>query len=69
MSVPHHDGLLVDIVNENIEEDYNITCDGILNKHVTSMRIQHVTRIRIKHVTRTRIPHVMRIRIQHVTRI
>ena len=25
MSVPRHDGLLVDMVNESIEEDYNIT--------------------------------------------
>ena len=28
MSVPHHDGLLVDMVNDSIEEDSNIlTCD------------------------------------------
>ena len=27
MSVPRHDGLLVDMVIESIEEDSNITCD------------------------------------------
>ena len=68
MSVPRHDGLLVDMVNESIEGDYNITCDELSNKHVTRTRIQ-VTRIRIQHVTRIRIQHVRRIRIQHVTRI
>ena len=49
MSVPRHDGLLVDMIKESIEEDYNITCDEISNKHVTRIRIQ-VTRIRIQHV-------------------
>ena len=68
MSVSRHDGLLVDMVNESIEEDYNITCEEISNKHVTRIRIQ-VTRIRIQHVTRIRMQHVRRIRIQHVTRI
>ena len=68
LPVPSHDGLLVDMVNESIEEDYNITCDKISNKHVTRMRIQ-VTRIRIQYVTRIRIQHVTRIRIQHVTKI
>ena len=68
MSVPRHDGLLVDMVNESIEEDYNITCDKISNKHVTRIRIQ-VTRIRIQHGTRIRIQHMRRIRIQNVTRI
>ena len=68
VSVPLHDGLLVDIVNERIEEDHNIACDKISNKHVTIIRIQ-VTRIRIQHVTRIRVQHVRRIRIQHVTRI
>ena len=29
MSVSRHDGLLVDMVNESIEEDYNITCDDV----------------------------------------
>ena len=64
------------MVNESIEEDNNITCDEISNKHVTSIliqvtriRIQHVTRIRIQHVRRIRIQHVMRIQIQHVMRI
>ena len=37
MYVPHHDGLLVDMAKAIIEEDYKITCDEILNKHV--MRI------------------------------
>ena len=45
VSVPGHDRLLVDMVNESIEEDYNITCDEISNKHVTRIQIQHVTRI------------------------
>ena len=27
VSVPHHDGLLLDMVNDSIEEDSNITCD------------------------------------------
>ena len=58
MSVPRHDGLLVDMVNEMIEEDYNITCDEISNKHVTTIGIQHVTRIQIQHVMRIRILHV-----------
>ena len=31
MSVPHHDGLLVDMVNESIKYDSNITCDKDLN--------------------------------------
>ena len=73
---PRHDGLPVDIVNENIKEDYNITCDEISSKHVTRIRIQvtkiripHVTKIRIQHVTRNRIQHVMRIRILHVHKI
>ena len=35
VSVPRHDGLLVVMVNESIEEDYNITGDEISNKHVT----------------------------------
>ena len=39
VSVPRHDRLLVDMVNESIEEDYNITCDEISNKHVTRIRI------------------------------
>ena len=68
MSVPRHDGFLVDMVNEIIEEDYNISCDEISNKHVTRIRIQ-VTRNRIQYVTRIRIQHVTRFRIQHVTRI
>ena len=68
MSVPRHDGLLLDMVNESIEEDYNITCVEISNKHLTRIRIQ-VTRIRIQHVTRVRIQHLRRIRIQHVMRI
>ena len=29
MSVPCHDGFLVDMVNENIEEDLNTTCEKI----------------------------------------
>ena len=66
MSVPHHDRLLVDMVNESIEGDYNITCDEISNKHVTRIRIQHVTRIRIQHLRRIQIQHVTRIQIQHV---
>ena len=33
MSVPRHDGLLVDMVNESIEEDSNITYDEDSNKH------------------------------------
>ena len=37
MSVPRHDGLLVNMVNENIEKDFNITCDKNSNNHV--MRI------------------------------
>ena len=53
VSVLRHDGLLVDMVNESIEEDSNT--------HVTRIRIQHVTRIRIQHVTRIRIQHVTRI--------
>ena len=69
VSVPRHDGLLGDMVNESIEEDYNITCDEISNKHVTKIRIQHVTRIQIPHVRRIRIQHVTRIQIQHVMRI
>ena len=44
-SVPLHDGLLVDMVNESIEEDSNTTWDEDLNKYVTSIRVQHVTRI------------------------
>ena len=68
MFVPRNDGLLVDMINESIEQDYNITCDEISNKHVTRIRIQ-VTSIRIQHVTRIRIQHMRRIRIQHVTRI
>ena len=60
VSAPHHDGLLVDMVNGRIEEDYNIICDEISNKHVTRIRIQ-VTRIRMQHVTRIRIHHVRRI--------
>ena len=32
MSVQRHDGLLVDIVNESIEQDYNITCNEISYK-------------------------------------
>ena len=35
MSVPRHAGLLVDMVNESIEDYYNITYDEISNKHVT----------------------------------
>ena len=27
VSVPRHDALLVDMVNENIEQDLNTTCD------------------------------------------
>ena len=57
MSVPRHDRLLVDMVNESIEVDYNITCDEISNKHVTRIQIQ-VTRIQIQHVMRIRILHV-----------
>ena len=68
MSVPRHDGLLVDMVNESIEEDYNITCDEIPNNHVKRIRM-HVMRIGMQHVTRIRIQHVTRVRIQHVTRI
>ena len=49
----------MDMVNESIEDDSNITCDEILNKHVIRIRIQHVTRIRIQHVTRIQIQHVM----------
>ena len=60
MCVTRHDGLRVDMVNESIEEDYNITCDEITNNHVTRIRIQ-VTRIRIQPVTRIRIQHVTRI--------
>ena len=56
------------MVNESIEEHYNITRDEISNKHLTRIRIQ-VTRIRIQHVTKIRIQHVRRIRIQYVTRI
>ena len=51
-----------------IEEDYNMTCDEISNKHVARIQIQ-ATRIRIQHVTRNQIQHVRRIRIQHVTSI
>ena len=43
--IPFHDRLLEDMVNENIEEDTNATCDEDANKHVTKMRIQHMTRI------------------------
>ena len=75
VSVLRHDGLLVDMVNESIEENYNITCDEISNKlarrnriQVTRIQIQHVTRIRIQHVRKIRI-HVTRIQIQHVMRI
>ena len=39
VSVPHHDGLLVDMVNDSIEDESSM--------HVTRIRIQHVTRIRI----------------------
>ena len=39
VSVSRHDRLLVDMVNESIEVDYNITCDEISNKHVTIIRI------------------------------
>ena len=46
MPVPRHVGLLVDMINESIGEDYNITRDEISYKHVTRIRIQ-VTRIRI----------------------
>ena len=35
MSVSRHGGLLVDMVNDSIEEDSNITCDEGYNKHVT----------------------------------
>ena len=45
----------MDMVNESIEDDSNITCDEILNKHVMRIRIQHVTRIQIQHVMRIRI--------------
>ena len=45
VSVPRHDGLLVDMVNESIEVDSNITCDADLNKHVTKIQIQHMMRI------------------------
>ena len=31
VSVPRHDRLLVDMVNDSIEEDSNITCDEDLN--------------------------------------
>ena len=48
MSVPRHDILPVDMVNESIEADYNITYDKISIKHVTRIKIQ-VTRIRIQH--------------------
>ena len=58
----------MDMVNESIEEDYNITCNEIPNEHVTRIRI-HVTRIRIQHVMRVRIQHVMRIRTLHVKKI
>ena len=69
MPVPRLDGLLVDMVNESIEGDSNITCDKESNKHVTRIRIQHVTRIQIQHKTRIQIQHVTRIRILHVKRI
>ena len=32
VSVPHHDRLLVDMVNESIQEDLNITCDEALTQ-------------------------------------
>ena len=34
VSVPRHDALLVEMVNENIEQDLNTTCDEESNKHV-----------------------------------
>ena len=68
MSDLRNDGLLVDMVNESIEEDYNITCGEIAIKHVTRIQIQ-MTRIRIQHVTIIRVQHVRRIQIQYVTRI
>ena len=39
VSVPLLDGLLVDMVNESIEEDSNITCDENSNKHMTRICI------------------------------
>ena len=69
VSVPRHDGLLVDMVNESIQEDLNIACDEDWGRHVTGIHIQHVTRIWIQHVMRIRIQYMTRIRIQHVTRI
>ena len=45
MPVPCHDGFLVDMVNESIEEDSNITCGEDSNKHVTRIEIQHMPRI------------------------
>ena len=68
VSVPRHDKLLVDMVNERIEKDYNITCDEISNKYVTRIRI-HVRMIGIQHMTRSKIQHVIRIRILHVNKI
>ena len=43
MSVSHHDGFLVDMVNNGFY---------LINKHVTRIRIQYVMRIRIQHVMR-----------------
>ena len=60
MSVPRHDGLLADMVNESIEEDYNITCDEISNKHVTRIQIQHVMSIRLLHVNNVDLVQSMR---------
>ena len=67
MSVSRHDGLLVDMINESIEEII-IHVTRFRKKHVARIRIQ-VTRIRIQNVTRIQIQHVMRIRILHVNRI
>ena len=58
VSVLRHDGLLVDMVKEGIEEDSNTNCDEVSNKHMTRIRLQHVTRVNIQYMTMIRIQHV-----------